>query len=390
MLFSSRKQNDYPDDIFAETRMSFGDHIEELRTHLLRAIYGLLVVLVGGLALDAVGQSLGIDQLGVGRPMLRVIVDPAEAMVREFYQRRAQKSADKIVQARAAATPDPDQVRELRARVAEAGGSTRGLSEQELAILRAAPQEMRVSIPAKAFEDVFGLKPKDPAVTEVTTTMLVNPAEVNYFSEVGQGYLGTKQYLTTLSVQEAFVVYFKVSILCSFVLASPWVFYQVWAFVAAGLYPHEREYVYRFLAPSILLFLTGVLLCQFVVLPGAVKALIGFNDWIDLDPDLRLNEWLGFALLLPIVFGVSFQTPLVMFFLNRIGTFSWEDYWAKWRYAVVILAFFAAIITPTPDAVTMLYLFVPMFGLYMLGVAVCKYFPPEHEAYMAEDEQVAV
>ena len=76
-------------------------------------------------------------------------------------------------------------------------------------------------------------------------------------------------------------------------LASPWIFYQIWAFVAAGLYPHERAYVYRFLGPSIGLFLAGVLLCQFVVLPGAVKALLAFNKWIELDPDIRLNEWLG-------------------------------------------------------------------------------------------------
>jgi sec-independent protein translocase protein TatC len=95
--------------------------------------------------------------------------------------------------------------------------------------------------------------------------------------------------------------------------------------------------------------------------------------------------------MLPIVFGVSFQTPLVMFFLNRIGMFGWEDYWAKWRYAVFILAFFSALITPTPDLVTMLYLFVPMFGLYMIGVLVCKYFPPAHEAaYRDDEEQVAV
>jgi len=175
------------------------------------------------------------------------------------------------------------------------------------------------------------------------------------------------------------------------VLASPWIFYQIWAFIAAGLYPKEREYVYKFLGPSIGLFLTGVFLCQFIVLPGAVKALIAFNDYVDLDPDLRLNEWLGFALLLPIVFGISFQTPLVMFFFNRIGTFSWEDYWSKWRYAVIILAFFSALITPTPDAITMSYLFVPMFGLYMVGVAVCKFFPPSHEQFADDDEeQVAV
>jgi sec-independent protein translocase protein TatC len=176
------------------------------------------------------------------------------------------------------------------------------------------------------------------------------------------------------------------------VIASPWIFFQIWSFISAGLYPHERAYVYRFLTPSIGLFLTGVLLCQFLVLPGAVRALLGFNMWIDMDPEIRLNEWLSFAILLPLVFGVAFQTPLVMFILNRLGMFGWEDYWSRWRYAVIILAILSALLTPTPDAVTMLYLFVPMFGLYMLGVAICKFFPPQHELddAAAEEEQVAV
>ena len=89
-------------------------------------------------------------------------------------------------------------------------------------------------------------------------------------SDTGQALTEGKQYLTTLSAQEAFVVYFKVSILCGIVLASPFIFYQFWAFVGAGLYPHEKKYVHIYLPFSVGLFLTGVLLCQFVVLPGAV------------------------------------------------------------------------------------------------------------------------
>jgi sec-independent protein translocase protein TatC len=386
MLFSS-KNHDYPDDIFADTRMSFGDHIEELRKHLLRAIYGFLVVLIGGLVLDFVGEQVGNPNIGVGRPMLRVIVDPAESQVRAFYARRNQRVLDKLIAER----PDAAEVERIRKKLKDNDMDMRALTADERKTLLGAPQEMPVRIPIKPLEDAFGLKAKDPDQADIEAQVQVYPAYLNYLNNQGEHLLQQKQYLTTLSVQEAFVVYFKVAILCSVVLASPWIFYQIWAFVAAGLYPHEREYVYRFLGPSLFLFLAGVLLCQFVVLPGAVKALIAFNDWIDLDPDLRLNEWLGFALLLPIIFGISFQTPLVMFFLNRIGMFGWEDYWSKWRHATMILAVFAAVITPTPDAVTMMYLFAPMFGLYVLGVAVCKFFPPAHEeAYREAEEQVAV
>ena len=308
--------------------------------------------------------------------------------MRAFYARRNERVLSKLQQSQA----DPAEVTRVREKLAYYDMNQSHLSEDERLVLRGAPVEMPVLVPVKAFEDAFGLKPRDPAVTDIPMNLKVYPAQINYLSNKGEMLLENRQFMKTQSAQEAMVVYFKVAILCSFVVASPWIFYQVWAFIAAGLYPHERAYVYKFLGPSIGLFLTGVIMCQFVVLPGAVKALIGFNEYIDLDPDLRLNEWLGFALLLPIVFGISFQTPLVMFFFNRLGTFGWEDYWAKWRYAVLILALISALITPTPDAITMSYLFVPMFGLYMLGIAVCKFFPPPHELDddAAAAEQVGV
>jgi sec-independent protein translocase protein TatC len=189
-----------------------------------------------------------------------------------------------------------------------------------------------------------------------------------------------------------FVVYFKVTLLCGFIMACPYIFYQMWAFIAAGLYPHEKKYVHTYLPFSVGLFLAGVLLCFIWVLPGAVRALLAFNDWLGVDPDIRLNEWLSLAIILPLVFGISFQTPLVMLFLCRLGMFTWEDYLKKWRVAMFVLACFSAIITPTPDAVTMLYLFIPMFGLYMLGIALSKWMPGSfrREEEPENAEEVAV
>ncbi len=376
-----------PDDIFAHSRMSFGDHIEELRKYLLRGIYGFLVVLFGGLVLDNIGKETGNDSLGIGRPMLQVIVEPAESQVRAFYNRRYEKALTKLAESQS----DPKEVARVQKKLEKNDLDTSHLDDHERAVLRGAPVEMPVILPVKFLEDHFGIKPKDPDVKEISIPLKVYPAQLNYLNNRGETLLENRQFMKTQSAQEAMVVYFKVAILCSFVVASPWVFFQAWSFVAAGLYPHERAYVYKFLAPSVGLFLSGVLLCQFVVLPGAVKALIGFNNWIELDPDLRLNEWLGFALLLPIVFGISFQTPLVMFFFNRLGTFGWKDYWSKWKHAMLLLAVLSAVITPTPDAITMMYLFVPMYALYFLGIAVCWAFPPPHESPDdAATDQVAV
>ena len=168
------------------------------------------------------------------------------------------------------------------------------------------------------------------------------------------------------------MVYFKVSLMCGVVLASPFIFYHIWAFVAAGLYPHEKRYINVFLPFSLFLFLLGVGVCQFLVMPKAVEALLWFNEWLGLEPDLRLNEWLTFALVLPVVFGLAFQTPLVMLFLAKIGVFDADAFRAKRRIAWFAMAIFAAIFTPA-DAISMLLMWVPMCLLYELGILMVRY-----------------
>jgi sec-independent protein translocase protein TatC len=368
----SQNTHEYPDDIFDDTRMTFGEHLEELRMRMIRAIMGLVVLMCVGFVLDGIGSATGNPKIGVGRPMFDVITDPVETQVRDFYYRRNIKAQKDKLEGRPQSAED--EVERIRKKLEENDNSLTALNEGERQVLLGAPKEMPVVIPVEAFVPVFG-PPKEGAPNEIATTIKVYPGYLSSLSNQGDALVGAKGYLTTLSAQESLVVYFKVSIVCGIVLSSPWLLFQFWAFVGAGLYPHEKRYIRIIFLPSLVLFVAGVLLCQFVVLPGAVKALLKFNEWLRIDPDIRLNEWLGLALILPLVFGVSFQTPLVMIFLNRIGLFSAEDYLRKWRYACFILALFAALITPTPDIVTMGYLFVPMFGLYLVGIAFCYYFP---------------
>ena len=383
--------HEYPDDMFAETRMSLGEHIEELRYRMIAALKWLLFFLVIGFILDAIGGAVGNDKIGVGKPMLKVITEPVETQARDFYYRRARKIADeKLATIR---KTDPAQITAVREKLERNGNNPRPRSEDERALLMGEAREMPiVFVEVKELEPVFGqAKPDAPA--EIGFKLKVYPAYISSMSDQGQALLGSKKYLSTLSAQEAFVVYFKVSILCGIVLASPFIFYQFWAFVGAGLYPHEKKYVYIFFGPSLILFIAGVLLCQFFVLPGAVKALLAFNEMLGFDPDIRLHEWLSLAIILPLVFGISFQTPLVMVFLNRIGLFTAQDYLTKWRFACFVIAVFAALVTPTPDAITMLYLFVPMFALYLLGILICHLFPgfdPNEMEEAETAEEVAV
>ena len=389
MLFGSDKYQ-YPDDIFDNSRMSFGDHIEELRSRLIKALKALLFFLLIGFFLDYAGEQTGYPNVGVGRPVLAIIKEPVETQVRDFYAKRNERAVAKLASMKSDERLNGEDMAALEALVADKGFSA--LSVEQRRRLRGTPVEMPVFLATKDLEPAFG-PPKDPNATELELKLRVYPAHISYLANKGETQLETRQYLTALSAQEGMMVYFKVSLLSGFILACPWIFYHLWSFVAAGLYPHERRVVFRALWPSVVLFLTGVFLCQFLVLPGAVKALLGFNLFIDVDPDIRLNEWLGFAIVLPLVFGISFQTPLVMFVLNRIGIFSWQTYLKRWRHAVMFLALFSAVITPTPDAVTMLYLFVPMFGLYMLGIGICYLFPParaREEATADTDAEIAV
>ena len=125
---------------------------------------------------------------------------------------------------------------------------------------------------------------------------------------------------------EAFMVYMKASLLVGAVLSSPWVFYQLWMFVAAGLYLRERHYVHVFLPFSLGLFIGGVVLAFFAVFPVVLKFLFQFNAWLGIGITPRISEWLSFVLLMPLAFGISFQLPLVMLFLERIGVFTVQSY----------------------------------------------------------------
>ena len=177
-----------------------------------------------------------------------------------------------------------------------------------------------------------------------------------------------KNALISLAPLESITIFFMVCLVAGLVIASPWVFYQLWAFVAAGLYRHERHYVKKFLPFSLGLFLSGVFLCYFAVLPWTLRFLLQFNLWVGIEPTLRISEWMSFATILPLVFGVAFQTPLVMLFLERIGVFTVADYRSKRKFAILIMVIAAAVLTPGPDVFSQLMLAVPMIALYELGI----------------------
>jgi len=167
---------------------------------------------------------------------------------------------------------------------------------------------------------------------------------------------------------------------------SPWIFWQLWSFVGAGLYHHERRYVHIFLPFSLILFLIGVCLAFFFVMETVLTFLFQFNDWMGIDPDPRISEWLSFVLVMPLAFGIGFQLPLVMLFLERIGIFDVKAYWAKWKIAVLIIAVLAAVLTPSPDPWSMLLMGTPLCALYFGGILLCRVMPRGASRYEEIEE----
>jgi sec-independent protein translocase protein TatC len=158
------------------------------------------------------------------------------------------------------------------------------------------------------------------------------------------------------------------SIYLGIVLASPWILYQIWLFVAPALYKHERSAITGFLFSTVFLFLAGIAFGYFIMLPYILRFLISFQGPVV--PLISINEYFDLILMILLGLGLVFELPILIFFLSLFGIVTPKFLLQNFRYAILIIAVVAAIITPTPDATTMLIFMAPMVGLYFLGVGV--------------------
>jgi sec-independent protein translocase protein TatC len=166
---------------------------------------------------------------------------------------------------------------------------------------------------------------------------------------------------------EGIEIYFKVSLLLGAILAMPYILYQLWLFIAPGLQPHERRYVYFFVPSATALFLIGVIFTWYVLLPAAVFFLANFM------PDVFFAEWVGreyirFTTSFLFWIGVSFEMPLIVYFLARVGLLSSTLLREQWRFAIVGIAILAAMVTPSVDPITMLLTMGPLLILYVISI----------------------
>ncbi len=319
------------DDLFAEEHsmisMSFGEHIEELRYHLIFAIVGLAIGVI----------FTFIPPLSLGARVMRRMEEPARRALADINTELVEKKAREAEENKEITKPVIERI--------DAYDLVAGLRKLAPEANLPAPEKVKGKV-----IPVHIVRQRADQIRNISKEII------------------PRAPIITLGPMEAFTNYFMVCVVTGLVLSSPWVFYQLWAFVAAGLYRHERQYMYKFLPFAITLFLGGVALCFFAVLPVTLDFLLQFNVWLNIEPTMRITEWIRFATILPLVFGICFQTPLVMLMLERVGIFTADDFRSKRRIAILVMFVAAAIITPTQDPFSLALLAVPMVLLYELGL----------------------
>jgi sec-independent protein translocase protein TatC len=174
--------------------------------------------------------------------------------------------------------------------------------------------------------------------------------------------------LISLAPAEAFMAYMKIAMIAGLILTCPWVFYQLWMFVAAGLYPKERQYIYKAVPFSAALFIIGALFFLFVIARVTLAFFLGFGDIVNVASQWTLQKYVSFVTLLMLVFGLAFQTPIAVFVLVRTGLVAIKTLRTYRKYVLLGLAVVSAIATPSPDPLSMLALLIPLYALYELGI----------------------
>jgi sec-independent protein translocase protein TatC len=178
--------------------------------------------------------------------------------------------------------------------------------------------------------------------------------------------------LVYTNVISVFTLYMKVAFLGGVFLTLPLTLYEVWRFIAPGLYKKEKRYVIPFLASSMLLFLLGAAFCYYLVLPAAFKVLIELGA--SFTPMIKIDEYLDLTNMMLLGFGLIFEMPVLAAFLSMFGLVSASFLWNKFKYAMVGIVVLAAVISPTGDAFNLMLWSAPMVLLYIISIGVAALF----------------
>lgn len=181
-----------------------------------------------------------------------------------------------------------------------------------------------------------------------------------------------KGNLIFTGVPEPFFVYLKVALVAGIFFSAPVILYEIWAFVAPGLYSHERRYVVPFVFFSSILFLLGTSFGYYIVCPYGFRFLLGFASE-NIQPMLAIKEYFSFSTKLLLAFGFVFELPLFIVFLSKAGIVTPKGLSRQRKYAILVIFAVAAILTP-PDVATQIMMAGPLIALFEVGIILAKIF----------------
>ena len=199
----------------------------------------------------------------------------------------------------------------------------------------------------------------------------------------------TSRRLIFTALHETFITYIKVSFFSAIFLGSPVLLIQIYKFIAPGLYKNEKKAILPYLISTPVLFLLGGLLVYYLVMPLAIKFFLSFetlgsNTTLPIQLEAKVNEYLSLIMRLIFAFGISFQLPILLNLLARIGIVNSEYLKSRRRYVIVIIFAFAAILTP-PDPITQVGLAIPLLLLYEVSIFTVKFIEKKKVSENLED-----
>ena len=199
---------------------------------------------------------------------------------------------------------------------------------------------------------------------------------------------GSRRLIFT-ALHETFITYIKVAFFSAIFLGSPVLLIQIYKFIAPGLYNNEKKAILPYLVSTPILFLLGGLLVYYLVMPLAIKFFLSFetlgsNTTLPIQLEAKVNEYLSLIMRLIFAFGISFQLPILLNLLARIGLVNSDYLKTRRRYVIVIIFALAAILTP-PDPITQVGLAIPLLLLYELSIFTVKFTERKKEKENLED-----
>ncbi len=193
---------------------------------------------------------------------------------------------------------------------------------------------------------------------------------------------GLSEKLVYLNPTEPFNLYLKIAAMAGLFLTSPYVLYQVWMFISPGLYRNEKRYVVPFMVSTIALFTTGGYFGYKVVYPQALGFLVHFGR--QFQPMITISEYTSLFLSIILGMGLIFEMPILIFFLALMGMITARFMWKNFRYAILLIFIIAAIVTPTPDILSMCIFAAPMVALYAVSIGIAWVVHPKQRRARAE------